>query len=496
MGVTNLLSFTASASSEAHVSQFKGGVLAVDASCWLHRGACACADELVLRGADSLTHEKYLGFALKMIRMLMQHGVTPLLVFDGGTLPLKEPTNRARRERREAEVARGRYEGAISVTSHMARRLIAHLRRQRLPYLVAPYEADAQIAYLVRRGHCAAAITEDSDLLAHKCPATLYKLDVTGHGRLILYDNLRFAESAPGRLLFDGAWVGEWDAWAQHLFISMCILAGTDYLVGGIHGVGLKTAHSLLRKHKSLEAALGAHLHLAPNGEAIRSLMEHINRVRQAFDTPRIFDPSSERVVMIGGGGEAATVGEALDTAHLGMPMEHNLARAVCLHASVDPITLEDVTNLDPSLPPPVPLPPATVHPAAAPPSQQHQAQQQTQSVQQSRFFAAAALGAAVEPTPPPSQRRPMIEGLNDRCSGADREEPVARSPLREQQQQQSPQTGPPSNVPLCPVMWIDLRWREEGMRPSDAPPPERRPGVALSRAPTTSACFLDRFRV
>ena len=339
--------------------------------------------------------------------MLLQHGVTPLLVFDGGTLPLKEPTNRARRERREAEAARGRYEGAISVTSHMARRLIAHLRRQRLPYLVAPYEADAQIAYLVRRGHCAAAITEDSDLLAHKCPATLYKLSMSP---ATAASSCTTTFALPSRhracLLFDGAWVGEWDAWAQHLFISMCILAGTDYLVGGIHGVGLKTAHSLLRKHKSLEAALGAHLHLAPNGEAIRSLMEHINRVRQAFDTPRIFDPSSERVVMIGGGGEAATVGEALDMAHLGMPMEDNLARAVCLHASVDPITLEDVTDLDPSLTPPVPLPPATVHPAAAPPSQQHQAQQQTQSVQQSRFFAAAALGAAV------GQRRRRLRGV------------------------------------------------------------------------------------
>jgi exonuclease-1 len=37
-------------------------------------------------------------------------------------------------------------------------------------YVVAPYEADAQIAYLARRGDVHVVITEDSDLLAYACP--------------------------------------------------------------------------------------------------------------------------------------------------------------------------------------------------------------------------------------------------------------------------------------------------------------------------------------
>lgn len=34
---------------------------------------------------------------------------------------------------------------------------------------MAPYEADAQIAYLVRKGYANFAVSEDSDLLAYQC---------------------------------------------------------------------------------------------------------------------------------------------------------------------------------------------------------------------------------------------------------------------------------------------------------------------------------------
>ena len=36
-------------------------------------------------------------------------------------------------------------------------------------YVVAPYEADAQIPFLLRRGHADFAISEDSDLLVYGC---------------------------------------------------------------------------------------------------------------------------------------------------------------------------------------------------------------------------------------------------------------------------------------------------------------------------------------
>ena len=39
-----------------------------------------------------------------------------------------------------------------------------------MQYIVAPYEADAQMAFLALNNHVHAVITEDSDLLPYGCP--------------------------------------------------------------------------------------------------------------------------------------------------------------------------------------------------------------------------------------------------------------------------------------------------------------------------------------
>lgn len=224
MGISGLLPFVSSASAEAHVSRFKGQRLAVDASCWLHRGAIACARDL----AQGEPTEAFLNFPMRMVALLQEHGVVPLLVFDGAKLPMKARTDARRQEDRarqrqlgDALHAQGKhkeattaYNRAVSVTTAMARQLINRLRERDLPFIVAPYEADAQLAFLVLNGHCTAAISEDSDLLAYGCPHVLYKLDRTGHGRLISHENLQSVEQK-GLRLFDGAWPDEWRHWRE-----------------------------------------------------------------------------------------------------------------------------------------------------------------------------------------------------------------------------------------------------------------------------------------
>jgi len=48
------------------------------------------------------------------------------------------------------------------------------LRQENVEYVVAPYEADAQMAFLARNGHVDLVITEDSDLIAYACPKVLF----------------------------------------------------------------------------------------------------------------------------------------------------------------------------------------------------------------------------------------------------------------------------------------------------------------------------------
>lgn len=47
------------------------------------------------------------------------------------------------------------------------------LRRENIEYIVAPYEADAQMAFLAKNGFVHAVITEDSDMIPFFCPRVM-----------------------------------------------------------------------------------------------------------------------------------------------------------------------------------------------------------------------------------------------------------------------------------------------------------------------------------
>lgn len=55
------------------------------------------------------------------------------------------------------------------------------LRAEKVEYVVAPYEADAQLCFLEREGYVDGVITEDSDLLVFGCKTVIFKLDKDGN---------------------------------------------------------------------------------------------------------------------------------------------------------------------------------------------------------------------------------------------------------------------------------------------------------------------------
>ena len=363
MGVGGLLPLISSALEDVHISRFKGQVVAIDASCWLHRGAHADPTTLALGQLSAAA----LSFSKKMLHIFEQAGVKALLVFDGATPPTKLRTSQERRESRERERekglalrAEGRHEEAraafsrsVTITTALARLLMEELRRREVPFIVAPYEADTQLAFLVRNGYAAAAVTEDSDLLAYRCRSVLYKLDDRGHAKLAQWDNVRYAEHR-GALLFDGAWPNEWDDWDAHLFVDMCILSGTDHL-RGVPGVGLKTAHALLRRHRRLnDACLDELLPQSQPGAPGTSssgsdatlrdkYLQHVGCLRRLFGSASlVFDPQRLRCVHLDG---SPVDDPATHSTTFGVPLSDVLAVRVCIEASVDPVTLQPVED-------------------------------------------------------------------------------------------------------------------------------------------------------
>ena len=99
MGVAGLLKMISSCVHEVELSAYRGRKIAVDASCWLHRGTFACPIEL----AAGEPTDKFLGYCERMIELMRQHGVTPVLVFDGAPPPMKARLNEERRAQRAAQ---------------------------------------------------------------------------------------------------------------------------------------------------------------------------------------------------------------------------------------------------------------------------------------------------------------------------------------------------------------------------------------------------------
>lgn len=63
-----------------------------------------------------------------------------------------------------------------------------------LEFIVAPYEADSQLAYLNIIGYIDFIITEDSDLVVFGARDVFYKMDTDFYGEVYLKQNLKNIE--------------------------------------------------------------------------------------------------------------------------------------------------------------------------------------------------------------------------------------------------------------------------------------------------------------
>uniref|UniRef100_A0A803SVQ3 Exonuclease 1 n=1 Tax=Anolis carolinensis TaxID=28377 RepID=A0A803SVQ3_ANOCA len=190
---------------------------------------------------------RYVIYCMKLVDMLLSFGVKPILVFDGCTLPSKKEVEKSRREKRQTNLLKGKqllregklseakecFSRSINITHAMACEVIKAARAQGIDCIVAPYEADAQLAYLNKTGIVQSIITEDSDLLAFGCKKVFLKIDKLGNGLEIDQARLGMCKQLG-------------DVFTEEKFRYMCILSGCDYLPS-IHGIGLGKACKLLK---------------------------------------------------------------------------------------------------------------------------------------------------------------------------------------------------------------------------------------------------------
>ncbi|KAI0123728.1 hypothetical protein BJ170DRAFT_640184 [Xylariales sp. AK1849] len=272
---------------------------------------------------------------MRRVRMMQHFGVTPYLVFDGDYLPSKAATETSRAKRRDETLKAGlellkagkpsqahkELQKAVDVTPEMARHLIEELKKLDLPYVVAPYEADAQMVYLERQGIVSGIVSEDSDLLVFGAKRLLTKLD--DHGQCIEINRRDFAACRELSMT----------DWTDAKFRQMCIFRGCDYL-DGIKDLGLKTAHRMLRKHKTPEKVIRM---LQFDGK-YRIASDFLDQFRQAeltFLYQRVFCPKAQQQVCLTPPSDDINIDEM---PFIGAFVEPSLARAIAV-GDVNPIT-------------------------------------------------------------------------------------------------------------------------------------------------------------
>ena len=267
--------------------------------------------------------------------MLVHFGVIPYLVFDGDYLPSKAITEVERSKKREESKRIGlelhrmgkqsqahmELQKAVDVTPEMARELIEELKMSNVQYVVAPYEADAQLVYLEKKGIISGILSEDSDMLVFGANLLLTKLDQ--YGDCIAIHRNEFTACREISLV----------GWSDAEFRRMAILSGCDYLPS-INKMGLKTAYRLIRKHKSIEKILRM-LQFDGQFHVPSGYLEEFRKAELTFLHQRVFCPEAKKLVMAT---ELAASTETEDLAFIGKDVEPHIARGVAV-GDLNPIT-------------------------------------------------------------------------------------------------------------------------------------------------------------
>ena len=333
MGIPGLLLALSETTERRHIKDYADKTVGIDISCWLHKGVYGCSDKI----CKGIPTTQYVDFCIKSIKVLQKYHITPLVVFDGGLLPAKAREEDSRRKRRavamqqalaaernnDSRLARQYFVRAVDVTPWMCRQLMDKLDEMAVAYVVAPYEADAQLAFLARTGQVDAVLSEDSDLLPYGCGKVLYKWDKdSGYGDEIV---LRRAMSKAIKLKMHN--------WTADQFLVMCIFAGCDYLPS-LKGVAITKAYKLVNKYKTPNRIL-RQLRFEAKTRIPEGFLERFENTLLTFRHARVWDPCSERLVHL------TSIPDALDPKKidfLGPEIPRDIARKIC-HGKIDPLS-------------------------------------------------------------------------------------------------------------------------------------------------------------
>lgn len=222
------------------------------------------------------------GLFYRTTRLIAEHRLQPIFVFDGKPPALKAAEiekRRAVKQRYDAEAEAARAEGDAArayskstMTSRLTREMVAEaqelLRLMGLPTVQAPSEGEAQAARMAASGAAWAAVSKDYDTLLFGAPRLVRFL--TFSGKEFLPSKGAFRPITP-EVIDLADWLRQLGITRAQL-VDLALLVGTDFNAG-VKGIGPKKALQLVQRHGRLEEMPSEVRDLVlPEAQAIRDL--------------------------------------------------------------------------------------------------------------------------------------------------------------------------------------------------------------------------------
>lgn len=247
---------------EIDVDFLQNKTLVVDASMWLYQflSSIRQRDGTLLMDSKGNVTSHLVGL-LSRISNLMQHNVKLAFVFDGEPPLLKKLTLEKRKELKitaQQNLEKAKKEGDEELMKKYASRtsrLNDEMKQEAkklveafgLPAIEAPSEAEAQASLIVKNGDAYAIATNDADALLFESPRIIRNVSIAGRKKKT--NKLSYETVNPDMILLEEN--------LKHLginqdqLIALAMLIGTDFNMGGIKGIGPKSALKLVKKYEN-----------------------------------------------------------------------------------------------------------------------------------------------------------------------------------------------------------------------------------------------------
>jgi len=247
-------------SKELSIDDLKDKIVVVDAfnQLYMFLSSIRQPDGSLLKDSNNNVTSHLNGLFYRFTK-LMQHGIRFIFVFDGKPPELKLAERKRRSELKAS--AELKYEKAkdeeniddmkkyAARTSKLTKEMIDDAKELMsalgCPIIQAPSEGEAQAAYIVKNKDAYASLSQDADSLIFGCPLVVKNLTLSGRKKLP--NKLSYDAISPELISLNDTLNNLAIDLDQLIVVAM--LTGTDYNIGGIKGIGPKTALKLVKEH-------------------------------------------------------------------------------------------------------------------------------------------------------------------------------------------------------------------------------------------------------